>query len=158
LKIIDNFLPKEQFKKIQQAVIYDLPWYYTKDVSTSGAGDLYYWVHMFYNENEVNSTFYHTITKPLIDIINPLSLIRVKGNAYPSTQKVFKHEKHVDYEIPHKGFIYYINTNNGFTILNNGKKVESIANRALFFDSSKEHCSTTCTDQHTRINININYI
>ena len=59
---------------------------------------------------------------------------------------------------PHKGFLFYVNTNNGFTILEDGTKVESIANRALFFDSSKSHKSTTCTDEDIRVNININYV
>ena len=158
MKIVDNFLPKEQFKKVQQVVQYDLPWYYAQDVGIPGAGDLFYLMHMFYRENEVQSNFYHPVIKPLLDIIKPFSLIRAKGNLYPSTHKIYRHEEHVDYAHPHKGFLYYINTNNGFTILHNGKKVESVANRALFFDSSKMHRSTTCTDQHTRINININYI
>jgi|TARA_E500000318_G_scaffold98238_1_gene99391 hypothetical protein len=158
LKIIDNFLPKKQFKEIKETVTYSLPWYYSRDVGIPKAGDLYYLMHMFYRENEVQSNFYHPVIKPLIDIIKPLSLIRAKGNLYPSTHKIYRHEEHVDYSHSHKGFLYYINTNNGFTILENGKKVESIANRALFFDSSKMHQSTTCTDQNIRINININYI
>ena len=100
-----------------------MPWYCTQDVGTTGAGDLYYLMHMYYRENEVQSNFYHPVIKPLIDIIKPLSLIRAKGKLYPSTHKIFRHEEHVDYAHPHKGFLYYINTNNGFTILENGKLI-----------------------------------
>ena len=37
------------------------------------------------------------------------------------------------------------------------EKIESIENRALLFDPSIEHRSTTCTDAKGRININFNY-
>ena len=61
----------------------------------------------------------------------------------------------IDYK--HCGLIFYLNTNNGFTILDDGTKIESVENRALFFDPSKRHCSTTCTDSIFRSIIIINY-
>jgi hypothetical protein len=64
---------------------------------------------------------------------------------------------HVDQNFKHKGIILYVNNNDGYTKLIDGTKIESIENRALFFDSSKKHCSTTCTNAESRINININY-
>ena len=85
-------------------------------------------------------------------------MIRSKCNLYTKTEKLFEHKLHTDMPFPHKGFLFYVNTNNGFTILEDGTKVESIANRALFFDSSKSHKSTTCTDEDIRVNININYV
>ena len=60
--------------------------------------------------------------------------------------------------MPHQGLIFHINNNNGYTILEDGTKIESIANRAVFLDTSKPHQSTTCTDQDIRLNININYV
>ena len=35
--------------------------------------------------------------------------------------------------------IYYINTNNGYTKLEDGTKVMSVANRLLLFDGSTSH-------------------
>ena len=32
-----------------------------------------------------------------------------------------------------------------------------VANRIIFFDPSVPHCSTSCSDSKTRMNININY-
>ena len=61
----------------------------------------------------------------------------------------------LDYD--HKAMIYYLNTNNGYTILKDGVKIKSIQNRALFFNPQEEHQSTTCTDLKCRMNININY-
>ena len=37
------------------------------------------------------------------------------------------------------------------------EKIESKENKAVVFDGSLEHSSTTCTDQHYRITLNINY-
>ena len=51
-----------------------------------------------------------------------------------------------------------MNTCNGFTILDDGTKIDSIENRALLFDPSKLHHSTTCTDEKVRINIILNYL
>ena len=89
--------------------------------------------------------------------LNLKSIIRAKGNFYSKTEKIEEHGTHSDYEFTHKGFILYINTNNGFTRLKNGEKINSIENRGLFFNPGLEHNSSSCTDQHGRININFNY-
>ena len=77
---------------------------------------------------------------------------------YPSTPVITHHEPHVDLEYEHKGAIFYINTNNGVTVLEDGTEIESIENRLLLFDSSKKHNSTSCTDAKVRVNINFNYL
>jgi hypothetical protein len=41
--------------------------------------------------------------------------------------------------------------------LKDGTKIDSVENRILFFNPSEEHDSENCTDEKTRINININY-
>ena len=88
----------------------------------------------------------------------PKSLIRIKANAYPKNgNKIIKHRPHIDNSFEHKGAIFYLNTNNGKTILKDGTEIDSIANRMLLFDSSKSHSSTNCTDAKMRFNININY-
>ena len=55
------------------------------------------------------------------------------------------------------GLYFILNTCNGYTKLEDGTKVFSVENRALFFDSYTPHCSTSCTDKLYRSNININY-
>ena len=37
------------------------------------------------------------------------------------------------------------------------EKIPSVKNRIIFFDPSIPHCSTSCSDSKTRMNININY-
>ena len=71
---------------------------------------------------------------------------------------------HVDLEesdgstTPHEVMILYINTNDGYTVFEDGTKVESVANRALFFNGKFKHAGTTCTDQPIRVVLNFNYL
>ena len=53
--------------------------------------------------------------------------------------------------------IFYVNTNDGYTLFEDGTKVESVANRMLSFPANMRHTGTTCTDQQIRIVINFNY-
>ena len=112
------------------------------------------------NEDKIKKAYFSTWVQTLkdTDILNPNVLLRAKANLYPSSPKLHEHGKHVDFTFKHKGFLFYINTNNGFTRLSDGTRIESIENRALFFNSSLKHNSTNCTDQQVRINMNINYI
>jgi hypothetical protein len=159
-EVIDNYLPKEQFEQIKNLFLTpgNLPWYYVPYVTWSKNEDLgtLYFAHMFYNNNAPISQQFSMIS-PLLEKINPDSLIRVKGNLYPNIGKGICNEVHKDYEFEHKGAIYYINTNNGPTVLDDGTKIDCVENRILFFESHKNHNSTYCTDQKVRMNININY-
>ena len=50
-----------------------------------------------------------------------------------------------------------MNTNNGYTIFEDGAKVESVANRMITFPANVKHKGTSCSDEKTRVNINFNY-
>jgi hypothetical protein len=158
-KVIDNFLPKDLFIKIKNFIMgNEMPWYYQSEVSKHNEKNLnFYFMHMFFSDRYGMSHYYLEIL-PIIKIIKPQALLRVKGNLYTKTKKLIQHDEHVDFHFKHKGFLLYINTNNGYTKLKDGTKIESIENRALFFDSSVEHSSTNCTNEQIRVNININYI
>ena len=95
-----------------------------------------------------------------IDILNQLevkSLIRIKANLYPSTDNIEYQSEHIDYDYEHNGAIFYLNTNDGFTTLEDGTKIEPVENRILLFDPSKPHNSTTCTNDKCRVNVNFNF-
>ena len=54
-------------------------------------------------------------------------MIRIKANLYPSTDNIEYQSEHVDYPFEHKGAIYYINSNDGKTVINNGKvEIDSV--------------------------------
>ena len=146
-QVIDNFLEKEEFIKIKNVILSaNFSWYYNNTVSFKDSKDGFYFTHNFFCDYCVGSDKY-SLLYPIFNKLNLKSIIRAKGNFYPKTEKIKEHGKHSDYKFKH----------NGFTRLKDGKKIESIENRGLLFDPSIEHNSSTCTDQHGRININFNY-
>jgi hypothetical protein len=156
-KIIDNFLDKESFLIIKNTLMSNIfPYYYSKGVSYKNHNDGVYFSHLFYNE-EFNKSNYYGLIDPIVKKLKVNSLIRVKANFYPSTSKIVEHGAHTDYKFKHLGFLYYVNTNNGFTRLSKSIKINSIENRALIFEPHLPHNSSTCTDQEGRFNINFNY-
>ena len=62
------------------------------------------------------------------------------------------------FDFSHSAALFSLNTCDGYTKLKDGTKINSVANRVLLFDAGEEHCSTTTTDDFTRVNININYL
>ena len=85
------------------------------------------------------------------------ALIRIKINMYPNTEILKEHGMHIDFPFSHKTALLSINTCDGYTKLEDGTKIDSVANRILLFDASTPHTSSTCTNQPVRVNININY-
>jgi hypothetical protein len=51
-----------------------------------------------------------------------------------------------------------MNTCNGYTLFEDGTKVESVANRIVTFPNSMKHTGTTTTDSEYRMVINFNYV
>jgi hypothetical protein len=159
-EIIDNFLESKDFKILTDNMLGGFfPWYITEDIVGDKESILTNhcsFTHAFYDNYQIHSDFF----KKLSIVINKLqikSLIRIKSNLYPKTTQLIEHNFHSDYDFSHKSGLYSLNTNNGFTIMEDGERIESIANRMLLFDASKPHNSTTCTDEIFRANIVFNY-
>ena len=156
-KIIKNFLPQDVFNKIQADLTNSFfPWYFNNTISHESLDDDFYFTHIFYNHRKVNSEYYENI-KPILNLLKPRALMRIKANLYYRTPTLNEHPEHMDYDFPHKGAIYYINDNDGYTVLKGKHRIKSEANSLLLFDPSEPHNSTSCTDAKARININFNY-
>lgn len=159
-EIIDNFLSDPEFNQISNVMLgTDFPWFMQKGIAYHQSeadypGTLF--THIFFINNQPNSQLIGLL-EPLIREISPKALIRVKANLYPALENYYVHEPHVDHEFPHKGAIFFLNTNNGHTILEDGTKINSVSNRMVYLDTSKPHQSTNCTDQKFRANINFNF-
>jgi len=161
MKVVDNYLPKEDFIVLKNIVMgKDFPWYFSENLTfhDDNNSTTSYFTHTLYNKNKPNSSLFDIFDEKVIKKINPFSLVRVKFNCYPSTKVLVHHKPHLDCDQPHKNFLLSFNTCNGFTVMENGTKIQSVENRALFFDGHIKHNSTTCTDQKARFNVNINYI
>jgi len=158
--IKNNFLNKKDFKKIKDLTWSpNFPYYFQNLVNYNHTNEdgYSYFTHTLFVDGKVNSKLYDVFL-PLINKLKIKKLIRVKVNCYPRTSKLEIHKSHVDYSFTHKGFLYSINTCDGKTILYDNTKIDSVENRALFFDSSKPHRSTSTTNAKVRLNVNINYI
>jgi|TARA_R100001460_G_C3464860_1_gene166413 hypothetical protein len=158
-KIVDNFLPTKNFNFLQKIIMEDqkIPYYYNDSVAIKNDKQGVYFSHMVF-ELTSRSELFQDIRENLIEKIPDLfALRRIKINLYPSTENLVVHNSHFDYKVSHKGLLLCLNTCDGYTMLEDGKKIDSIENRALFFDPSKLHSSTNCTNKKARFNININY-
>ena len=164
-EIIDNFMPENFYEEAKKFIIDDtlLPWRLSNQVSDYDSEDGIYFVHTFI-ERWNNLSDFTNLFEPILHEVNPQGLIRFRANLYPKTSTLKEHGWHCDPgDHNSRACIYYINSNNGKTILkgDDGEDdivIDSVGNRALFFDSYKEHRSTTCTDEEYRCNIIVNYI
>ena len=187
-QVIDNFLDEKYFNELQSLLLSNqFPWYAEKGVvrPEDEGENLFFMVHALYAGNVPQSEFYNKLI-PLLHKLGVSCLLRIKANFFPNTPKIFEHAMHTDYEAERgyttfdkdgnvieskmvkrdssdkqqasSGALLYINTCDGYTKLEDGTKIESVANRVLLHNPMNEHCSTTTSNAHARINININYI
>jgi len=158
-KTIDNFISKKELKNINKIIMgKNFPWYFQDQINSKHSKNdtSFYFTHLLYIDNKINSNYYDLFS-PILNKLEIKSLIRIKVNCYPNTQKIIENKPHKDYKYKHKGCIFYFNSCNGYTKLKDDTKINSIENRVLFFDPSINHQSTTCTNTKARFNMNINY-
>tara|TARA_R110000782_G_scaffold232775_1_gene318956 strand:+ start:640 stop:1137 length:498 start_codon:yes stop_codon:yes gene_type:complete len=162
-KVIDNFLDINEFNAIKKIVSGDnFPWYYNNSITNEkDLKNKFYFTHHFYKDLDpqhtpgVSSDYFYLLKNFLIKI-ECKSIIRIKANLHLNINKKQINQPHSDYSFSHKGCLFYLNDNNGLTYFKN-KSVKPKANRVVFFDPSKKHSSSLCTDKNKRININFNY-
>jgi len=157
-KIIDNFIDKDDLKKINDVISgKDFPWFFQNEINSNYSKDdsTFYFTHLLFL-NKVNSSFYDLFL-PILNKIKIKKILRVKLNCYPSTEKIRENKSHTDENYKHKGCVFSFNTCDGYTKLKDETKIKSVENRMLFFDPSLSHQSTTCTTAKARFNMNINY-
>jgi len=155
--VVDNFLPSEYFESLFNLIDdHNFPWFYGNYVADADDNKDSYFVHSFYQDNAVNSNLF-TNLKPLIEHLNAKAVIRVRALTYTRQSVLLEHGKHTDFPFSHNVCVLYLNTNDGFTRLDDGTRIESVRNRALFFDGSLDHNSTNCTSAQRRMVLTINY-
>ena len=170
LKIIDNFLDVSEFSTLINNTIGRSDGHQTEfrvisNVEDSGVREEDYWswylVNMIYYDdipqNQIYSNICNIFTPRFLQVANFKTMIRIKMNAYPHTDVVKEHKKHIDYSYEHIGAVFSLNTCDGYTKFSDGTKVESIANRMAIFSPKLKHASTTCTNQKRRLILNMNY-
>jgi hypothetical protein len=157
--IKDNFLNKADYNNLKMIMLGDnFPWNFHQTVTSYNdqRKSHFFWTHVFFSRTLKISPFF-TILNPILKNLEINALIRIKANLYSNQGKIEEHKDHTDYPFKHKTALFSLNTCNGFTMLADNTKIESVGNRILFFDSSQPHHSSTCTNANMRCNININY-
>jgi len=169
--VVDNFLPEEDYRSIRAIITSnEFPWY-LQDIVTGGVEvgadadddplDVLF-THHFYsgigNTIGVRSNFYDTCCVPIVKKIENAIVVRIKANCYPRTESLRTHNFHVDHRFPHETLLLSFGSNDGYTLLETGEKIESVENRALFTKDLLPHASTNCTDLNCRINLNVTFI
>ena len=101
---------------------------------------------------------------PVINQLDPIAIHRIKANCLPWTENIKVSGLHTDInekrmlESTPMTAILYINTNDGYTVFEDGTKIDSVANRICIFPYYLKHSGTTCTNANRRIALNINYV
>ena len=96
------------------------------------------------------------VCRPLLVKLDVKSLFRMKINLYVGESKFIKHAPHRDTNFKSKAFVFYLNTNNGYTKIGD-IKIPSIENTGVKLDGNALHHSTNCTDKQRRLTLNLNY-
>ena len=165
MKIEDDFLEQTAFDELQTLIkSSDFAWYYNPYIDYKTEKEKgFQFTHLFYRYDAPRSSFCEKLN-PILEIIDPISLWRIKANLLTRTPNIIENAFHIDMsgisEEKLKQWttsIFYINTNNGYTKFEDGTKVESIANRMITFPANLKHTGTSCTDEKIRIVINFNY-
>ena len=157
-KITDNFLPREKFIEIKNLFLSpNLPWYYNNEIIGEGhEEDEFQFTHIFYNNWAPESMFLKDISS-LTEKIKPKAWIRIKANLGVKSQENKETGYHTDFDFECTTAIFYLNTNNGYTLFEDGTKIESVQNRLVEFNSLLKHTGVTQTDEKVRCLINLNY-
>ena len=170
LKIIDNFLTDNDFNLLVSNTIgrndgHQVQFRVVSNVENFGAIEenwSWYMINMIYSmdapQNEICGKIYEMFVPKFKELANFKTMIRIKINAYPYTNVVKEHKEHIDFNYEHIGAVFSLNTCDGYTKFYDGTKVESVANRIVFFDASKYHQSTTTSNAKLRYNINFNFL
>lgn len=163
-QIIDNFLDQDTFLKIKKEIYGpNLPWFHNEFLvyeDEKQENNTWNWqlTHTFYNNNIPRSEKFYLL-EPLLVKLNPAAIMKIKANLMPRTNEIIVHKFHTDITswTAGKTAVFYINSNNGYTLFENGDRVESIENRMLVFDTDMMHTGTSCTNARNRCVINFNY-
>jgi hypothetical protein len=158
MKIINDYLNKEEFINIKNLLINNnFPWY-LNEVLDKKIEEEFQFTHTFYDNFVIKSDYFNHLNN-ILSILKPKALIRIKSNLLTRTNEIIEHGYHVDTEANHsKTAIFYVNTNDGYTKFKDGELIKSEENKLIIFDSNQEHTGTTCTDKLFRIVINFVYV
>jgi hypothetical protein len=148
--ILDGLLPYSLEQKIYNTVTnIEFDWHYNPNISIpekeitekamindSNIRDTGAFVHSFHSNQQKFDTRYYESVLPIMYFVEKetdlkvFNVERVRGVFAPKEPhlKGFYNVPHIDNELPHKTLIYYVNDNDGDTILFKEKYISGIVN------------------------------
>ena len=164
-KIISNFLDDQSFREIKNFLMSPrCPWRFIESVNKYDNSKNGYFLHNFkdcdpetFEDRFPVSNHFHLIFK-ILEKLKYKNILRIRSSLYPRRDRQDPDAFHVDYEFDHTVCIYYLNTNNGYTMFENGEKIPSKENQLAIFSGLEKHCSVVQTDTAARYIININIL
>ena len=168
VQIFNNFLDQEVFLEIKKFIMSPrCQWRYVNYIAHKDGRDNDndgYFVHSFkdchpqtFEDRYPESPHFPLIAK-ILDKIQYQNILRIRSSLYPRREVQKPDPFHIDYNFPHRVCIFYVNTNNGYTMFENGEKIPSVENQLATFDGSEKHCSVVQTDTPARYIVNINIL
>jgi hypothetical protein len=154
--VIENFLVKEDFQILKENVFSKyFPWYFNHR-SVLEIDSQYQFTHIFYNEDVKNNFF--SLVQKAVDKLDPISLLRVKANLNPQTNKIVETGEHQDmYDDRFTSAVLFLNNCNGYCRIGD-TKFFSEENKLIMFNSNTKHTGSTCTDVSRRVLINFVFL
>jgi hypothetical protein len=163
-KVIPNFLEKKDFYKFQEEIfnVHNIPWFYRNSQtldSKNNSEDIGYFSLNFFNNFSKDFTHLDYFLDKIYTKLGCKALIQSRANLVLKRDKTTELFFHTDCLFKCRTSIFYMNTNNGGTILDENKKIkiDSVENTMLIFDSQIRHAMLTQSDTKRRIVLNINY-
>jgi hypothetical protein len=167
-KIIDNVLPTEIFENLKASFNDNFPWYLSSNVTYKNdmnefSSPYHYKFHHLCFDNFVPTSSLYDRLMPLINFINPsaIKIARIFLTTYTGKQR--NQGFHTDWILQNdddnnrylKSSVFYINSNNGGTLFEDGQFVQSVENRLLTFATQERHAAITADDVSARIVVNM---
>ena len=166
IEFYDDFLSSHQnssYKRIfNGGTDSDFVWFFCNDLNgVKGKGNFYFNNTAYEPDANIYDSSQYFIYEPLLNRLNiTLSNVkRIKANLYPWTGRRIHHSTHIDYD-PNQGYktcLYYVHDSNRLTIFDRKAKIKCKNNRAIIFDGSIRHHTTSPTDVNYSCSINIDY-
>ena len=164
LKIEKEFLPRDEFDLMVAKMVDTIPWWMGKihyDTPDNIHRNMQM-VHYFYEHHTPNKQTVELIY-PILQKLQPCAIIKIKANLVMATDTIVEHGLHRDVEDAEhlsdlKTSILYLNDNDGYTMFEDGTKVQSVANTMVTFPNDIRHTGSTCTNSNCRLVLNFNYV
>ena len=161
IQIIDNFLDDNEYQGLYNLMFArtqkssNFKWSFCEHTATGSVDDGYcQFVHLFWFNYRRESDYQPDV---LYNKLDYYELIRCKANLQLKETKEIVPPFHVDVNEDCKTAIFYMNSNNGYTLFENGDTIESVKNRVVIFPSQYKHTGVNTTDSKYRMVINVNY-